>query len=103
MLIFGWRRSWSTLAMITLLCGHCRNPSAHALRRLSTMFTIFFIPLIPLGSKTYLQCTWCGAQVQVPAHDVNNLLAQAHAQSMRPGGPMQPRPAVPDTHWPQQP
>ncbi|WP_280252027.1 zinc-ribbon domain-containing protein, partial [Nocardia abscessus] len=47
--------------MITLVCGRCGNPAAHALRKLVTKFTLFFIPLIPLSTKHYLECTWCGA------------------------------------------
>ncbi|MFI6954251.1 hypothetical protein ACIBJI_12330 [Nocardia sp. NPDC050408] len=31
------------------------------MRRLATTFTVFFIPILPLGNKHYMECTWCGA------------------------------------------
>ncbi|RJO69935.1 zinc-ribbon domain-containing protein [Nocardia panacis] len=81
MLIWGWRRYVRTMAMLTLLCGNCHNPAAHALREYVTKFTLFFIPLFPVSTKYDLQCTFCGAQVQVPKQDVAGLMHQANGQA----------------------
>ncbi|MFB8003523.1 hypothetical protein [Nocardia sp. NPDC056000] len=103
MLIWGWRTQTRTLAMITFLCAYCRNPSAHAFVEVIKKFTLFFVPLFPIGTSHRLVCSWCQAQTTVPQNDVTNLLGRAHSQSMYPGGIPQPRPAVPDTPWPPMP
>ncbi|WP_280303014.1 zinc-ribbon domain-containing protein, partial [Nocardia abscessus] len=89
MLIFGWQKRIHTLVMITLVCGRCGNPAAHALRKLVTKFTLFFIPLIPLSTKHYLECTWCGASSPIAApHNPPQLApANARAKNPRPSAP----------------
>ncbi|MCX4097541.1 zinc-ribbon domain-containing protein [Nocardia sp. alder85J] len=94
MLIWGWRRTVAQLAIITLVCGHCHNPSAHNLRKLTTWFTLFFIPLIPLSSKHTLQCTFCGAGSEVAKDRVPELLATAQGVPQAPAqGMPQQQPA----------
>ncbi|MEV2220210.1 zinc-ribbon domain-containing protein [Nocardia vinacea] len=106
--------------MITLVCGRCGNPAAHALRRLATTFTVFFIPILPLGNKHYMECTWCGASTPLAVPQVTGLIARANAEKMgsaqyqqpspgpngqwpAPGHPQQPALAAPNTNWQQQP
>ncbi|WP_217275361.1 zinc ribbon domain-containing protein [Nocardia gamkensis] len=104
--------------MITLVCGRCGNPAAHALRKLVTKFTLFFIPLFPLSTKHSLECTWCGASSPVAGPQVPDLLARANAETMGPAlyqqpaaqwpqqpapNPQQPALGAPDAHWQQQP
>ncbi|WP_330253351.1 hypothetical protein OG874_01695 [Nocardia sp. NBC_00565] len=103
MLIWGWQKRVHTLAMITLVCGRCGNPAAHALRRLATTFTLFFIPLIPLSTKHFLECTWCGASSPVATPQIPGLLGRANAETMGPGQYQQPAPTGPNANWPQQP
>ncbi|WP_280241612.1 zinc-ribbon domain-containing protein [Nocardia abscessus] len=96
--------------MITSVCGRCGNPAAHALRKLVTKFTLFFIPLIPLSTKHYLECTWCGASAPIAAPQIPDLLARANAGTMgpgqsAPGGPnahRQPALSAPSPQWQQQ-
>ncbi|WP_280256689.1 hypothetical protein [Nocardia abscessus] len=95
MLIFGWQKRIHTLVMITLVCGRCGNPAAHALRKLVTKFTLFFIPLILLSTKHYLECTWCGASSPIAAPQIPDLLARANAGAMNPG---QSAPGGPNAH-----
>ncbi|WP_201298126.1 zinc-ribbon domain-containing protein [Nocardia sp. CY41] len=103
MLIWGWQKRIHTLAMITLLCGRCGNPAAHALRKLVTKFTLFFIPLFPLSTKHHLECTWCGASSPVAAPQLPDLLARANAETMGPARYHQHGAGVPNAQWPQQP
>ncbi|MBF6336596.1 zinc-ribbon domain-containing protein [Nocardia abscessus] len=84
--------------MITLVCGRCGNPAAHGLRKLVTKFTFFFIPLFPLSTKHYLECTWCGASSPVAVPQIPDLLARANAETMGPG---QSAPGGPNAHWQQ--
>lgn len=103
MLIWGWQKRVHTLAMITLICGRCGNPAAHALRKLVTKFTLFFIPLFPLSTKHHLDCTWCGASSPVAGAQVADLLARAGAESMGTAQYQQPAAGGPGAQWPQQP
>jgi len=103
MLIWGWQKRVYTLAMITLVCGRCGNPAAHALRRLVTKFTLFFIPLFPLSTKHFLECTWCGASSPIAVPQIPDLLARANAETMSPGQYQRPGPTGPNANWPQQP
>lgn len=88
MLIWGWRQYATRLAVLTLVCGRCGNPAAHALHKLVTKFTLFFVPLIPLSTKHTLQCTWCGAETNLTKQQATELLGQAQAEHTR--APQQP-------------
>jgi zinc-ribbon family len=77
LIIFGLRSFERTLAMLTLVCGRCRNAAAHRLVQRRRWFTLFFIPLVPLGTTRYTVCAYCGA-----AHKV----AKADAKTMLTGG-----------------
>ncbi|MEV5985499.1 zinc-ribbon domain-containing protein [Streptomyces sp. NPDC052051] len=77
MIIFGTKGYLYQLAIITLLCGNCGNPSAHALRKRVVKFTLFFVPLFPVSVKYLTQCTFCGDQQRVTAEQSDHLQAQA--------------------------
>ncbi|WP_344569578.1 zinc-ribbon domain-containing protein [Streptomyces axinellae] len=88
MIIFGTTSKLVQLAMLNLLCGFCGNPSAHGLRKRVTKFSLFFIPLFPIApAKHSLQCTFCGAQSEVPKEEAERMLAQAQAPGGQPGAP----------------
>lgn len=76
MLIWGWRTRIYVLAMTTFLCGRCGNPASHAVRKAVTKFTLFFIPLFPIGVKYTAQCTFCGIENRIPKEDAVRLQAQ---------------------------
>ncbi|WP_020668562.1 zinc-ribbon domain-containing protein [Amycolatopsis nigrescens] len=80
MIIFGFRQKVLQLAMATFLCAACGNPAAHALRRAVTKFTLFFVPLFPVNSKYFTQCTFCGATNRVTKAEAEQLRAQASRQ-----------------------
>lgn len=90
MIIFwGWRTRVLQLAMVTFLCGRCGNPSAHALRKAVTKFTLFFIPLFPISVKYSSQCTFCGATNRLTKEQALQVQAQAageqqHYQAQQP-------------------
>src|SRR4051812_16059760 len=93
LVVWGWRRYVQTLAMITLVCSSCQRPAAHAVRRMVTKFTLFWIPLFPVGSKYSLQCTFCGGQVKVGKEQANQLVAQAQMSNAQPQGQYPPQAA----------
>jgi hypothetical protein len=76
MIIFGTRSYLYQLAIMTLVCGHCGNPSAHTLKKYVTKFTLFFVPLFPFSTKYLTQCTFCGASQRTTKEQADQLLAQ---------------------------
>ena len=66
MIIFGTKGYLYQLAILTLICGQCGNPSAHTLRKRVTKFTLFFVPLFPISTTFAIQCTFCGMEQGVP-------------------------------------
>jgi hypothetical protein len=86
--------------MATFLCGTCGNPAAHALRKAVTKFTLFFIPLFPIHTKHFTQCTFCGATHRLSKDQAQHVLAAnqhqpqpataPQLQSPQPGHPNHP-------------
>ncbi|MDX3456539.1 zinc-ribbon domain-containing protein [Streptomyces sp. ME02-8801-2C] len=73
MIIFGTKGYLYQLAILTLVCGQCGNPSAHALRKRVTKFTLFFVPLFPFSTKYTTQCTFCGVEQKVTKEQAEHL------------------------------
>ena len=61
LLIWGFRRYVQQLLMTMLVCNNCHNPAAHALRKFTTKFTFFFIPLFPVSGRVneHVRCDTC--------------------------------------------
>lgn len=94
MIIFGTKGYLYQLAILTLVCGHCGNPSAHTLRKRVTKFTLFFVPLFPFSTKYATQCTFCGAEQQITKEQAEQLQAQS-AGGGAPGSGQGQAPAQP--------
>jgi zinc-ribbon family len=92
LILFGFRSYVQTLAMLTLVCSRCGNPAAHRLSQLTRKFTLFFVPLFPIGRKYALTCAACGTSTRITAEQKDSLLA----------GGVHPQPSVP-VEAPQQP
>jgi hypothetical protein len=88
-IVWGYKRFLQQLAMLTFLCGNCGNPAAHSLTRMVTKFTFFWIPLFPISTKHFTQCTFCGASRQLPKEEAAQLQQQA-AYGGQPGYGGQP-------------
>jgi len=60
MIIFGTRGVRSTKATGTFNCPQCETERGYRHRKVTQFFTLYFIPLIPLGSKgEYVECNHC--------------------------------------------
>ncbi|MFF8830102.1 zinc-ribbon domain-containing protein [Streptomyces sp. NPDC015131] len=77
MIIFGTKGYLRQLAVLTLVCGRCGNPAAHALRRRTTKFTLFFVPLFPVSTSYVTQCAFCGAEERIGRDQADRMLAEA--------------------------
>jgi len=88
-ILFGFRRKSSRLATIFVMCARCSTPAAHALTRSRRYFTLFFIPIIPLGTKYFTTCTMCGHVTQITKEGAEQYLASVTQPSGAPTGPSQ--------------
>ena len=77
MLIFGLSAKQVLLATLFYVCEVCGNQAAHQLVRRTNRFTLFFIPLFPVGSRYIDTCAYCGRSIEVPRDRAEMAAAQA--------------------------
>lgn len=90
--IFGIKRMGRRLATVFAMCGQCHSPAAQVIVRRATWFTLFFIPVIPLGSKYVSTCTLCGASIRIDKEQALHMVAVSQ-QSPAPSSPLTAPPA----------
>jgi len=98
-ILFGTRRMRKPLGNVMMLCQRCQRPSAHALFKLHTWFTLFFIPIFPFSVKYATACPMCGVGTQVDKAHAEHLASVGGQQAaapveMTPDGPITPYPSV---------
>ena len=76
MIIYGYRRRNKVLGQVPYVCPQCKRNGYHAVVRTSRHFTLFWIPLIPMGSTTTARCNLCGYQEKVNNKQADAMLAQ---------------------------
>ena len=96
MIIFGLKSVVKLLAMVNLVCRNCHNPAAQRVLKVTRWFTLFFIPVFPVGVSRSMTCTFCGIGSKLSKEDAEHL-----EQSARGGGPQGPPPGQPPQQgWP---
>ncbi|MDT7729315.1 MAG: hypothetical protein QOI21_5891 [Actinomycetota bacterium] len=88
MIIWGFRNKVFQLAMVSYVCRYCSNPAAHALRKVVNKFTLFFIPLFPVSTKYFTQCTFCGATDQLTKEQAEQVQGMGAVQQSPPAQPL---------------
>ncbi|MCW3817778.1 zinc-ribbon domain-containing protein [Micromonospora sp. DR5-3] len=71
--IFGLRTKVVRSGVVTEVCRNCGNQAAQVITRRATKFTLFFVPLIPVHTRWTKQCTFCGAQYDIPRAEAERL------------------------------
>ena len=72
MLIWGIRWFTTTLGQLLYPCSQCGKKTVHSAVVQKGWFTLFFIPLIPIGKKYVIVCNLCGLRLKA----VDNLRNQ---------------------------
>jgi hypothetical protein len=57
---FGWRTNAKSLGQVERACVKCARPTMHNAIEYKKWFTLFFIPVIPLGTNYVNRCGACG-------------------------------------------
>ena len=65
MLIIGLGETEALLSTLVFTCETCGNHAAHQLTKRSRKFSLFFIPLLSVGTKYLDSCTACGRIIEV--------------------------------------
>ena len=74
-IIFGSRSTNRVLGQMMYTCSRCRRPGYHTIVRSQRWFTLYFIPMIPLGKSTIGRCNLCGFQQQISNEQADSWFA----------------------------
>ncbi len=58
--LFGMRTKAKSIGQVERPCSKCARPTMHNAVESQRWFTLFFIPVIPLGSNYVVRCGVCG-------------------------------------------
>jgi hypothetical protein len=58
--LLGIRRRAKSLGQLERSCSKCARPTIHTAIEAQKWFTLFFVPVIPLGSSFITRCNLCG-------------------------------------------
>ncbi|WP_375424255.1 zinc-ribbon domain-containing protein [uncultured Friedmanniella sp.] len=83
MLIFGFSTKQVLLATLVYICEVCGNNAAHRLIKRVRRFTLFFIPIFPVGTRYIDTCTACGRGLKVPGDRAESVAASQGASELR--------------------
>jgi hypothetical protein len=90
LIIYGWKQYVRVLALLVMVCSQCGNRSEHVLRLFTTKFTLFWIPLFPIGKKRTLFCPACELETKVPKAQADAMVAGGGQQGFPQHAPPQP-------------
>jgi len=90
MVFWGTRSRVQQLMTVSMNCRNCQRPTIHGLRRAQKKFTLYFIPIVPISTRHYLQCNLCGARSAITNDRATELQQQAAMgqNSNRTSGPL---------------
>ena len=77
--LFGVRTKAKALAQVENSCSKCGRPTMHAIAETQKWFTLFFIPVIPLGGNHFAKCGVCGLTKKCSPEMANQVKTMAMA------------------------
>lgn len=77
LVIFGIKNSARNLGLAQATCPRCGNRAAQRVDRRKRAFSLFFIPIIPLGSSHEVTCTACGVTSKIDRGQAERILSGA--------------------------
>lgn len=83
MLIFGLSSKQVLLATLYYVCEVCGNQAAHQLVKQMRRFTLFFIPIFPVGTRYEDTCTFCARTIDVPRDRAEAAIADQGSPELR--------------------
>ena len=77
--LFGVRTRSKGLAQVEQPCAKCSKPTIHTGVETKRWFTLFFVPVIPLGTSHLLRCNFCGLKQKCAPEQAARLTARSLA------------------------
>ena len=77
LIIFGLTSRAYLLGTISIVCEHCGQQGAHHVTKHARKFSIFFIPLIPAGTRYEDTCTVCGRVRSITAEQADRAISMS--------------------------
>jgi hypothetical protein len=77
--LFGFRTKAKAIAQQERACTKCVRPTMHAIVETKKWFTLFFIPVIPLGGNLFVRCGVCGLNTKCAAELKDQIAIKAMA------------------------
>jgi hypothetical protein len=75
-ILVGTRTTPQIMGQLAYPCARCGQHAWHQFVRTSQWFTIFFIPIIPMGKNTYATCGMCRFRQNVNTQQADQAFAQ---------------------------
>lgn len=75
LVIFGTKGYTEILGVVTLICRFCGSAAAHRIEKLTSKFSLFFIPLFTVSTSYQMQCAMCAAESQLDRAEAERLTA----------------------------
>lgn len=111
MLIIGMSVKAVLMALLTYVCERCGTNGEHEVTRHTRRITVFFIPVLPVGTRYRDMCTACGRVIDISPEQAQwaatNQSSQYAPAGTQPPSPLQGPPAPtpqdrPAHEWPPQ-
>lgn len=83
-LLIGVTASESVLATVSFVCNYCNTAASQEVYQRVSRFTLFFLPLFPVSTRYYVQCSNCGGTTRLTreqAHHSLDWAARTRSQS----------------------
>lgn len=81
-LLFGMRPIDTVLFRVAFVCGHCGMRADQQIVRTQQKVTLFFIPLISLGTSWNVQCSHCGMITGLTRQQAEHSMGWAASQGI---------------------
>ena len=79
------------------VCGRCHNTTQFELVKITTWFTLFFIPVIPYHVKHFRACPICGAAQEMTKEEWERIIGGELVQENAPYHAGSPAQEIPDS------
>jgi len=77
--LFGVRTKAKAIAQLERPCTKCARPTIFTVIESKRYFTLFFIPVIPLGGSQVVRCNLCGITLKASPELQQQLALKAKA------------------------
>ena len=65
LILFGMNEKRETLGEVSRYCSVCGRETQHTREERINRFTVYFIPVLPLGRKQLVRCNLCGHETHI--------------------------------------